>query len=82
MTGMKPPSTIAASKFKAECLRLMDEVAATRQPLIITKHRKPVARLMPVEVQPKSFLGRLRGRFEVTGDIVAPIIAEREWELD
>jgi len=81
MTTMKP-RTIAASKFKAECLRLMDEVAATRQPLIITKHRKPVARLLPVEARPEPFLGRLKGKFEVVGDIVAPAIPEPEWKPD
>jgi len=81
MTTMKP-RTIAASKFKAECLRLMDEVAATRQPLVITKHRQPVARLMPVEAKPAPFLGRLKGVFEVMGDIVAPIITEGEWDQD
>jgi len=81
MTTMKP-RTIAASKFKTECLRLMDEVAATRQPLVITKHRQPVARLMPVEAKPEPFLWRLKGAFEVVGDIVAPIIPEQEWDQD
>lgn len=77
MVAMKPV-TIPASKFKAECLRLMDQVAATRQPLIITKHRKPVARLVPVEAKSEAFLGRLKGQFEVRGDIVAPVFAKRE----
>jgi prevent-host-death family protein len=78
------PRTIAASKFKAECLRLMDEVAATRQPLVITKHRKPVARLMPVErpAKPEPFLDRLKGKFEIVGDLLAPIIPEDEWDPD
>jgi prevent-host-death family protein len=83
MTIMKA-RTIAASKFKAECLRLMDEVAATRQPLVITKHRKPVARLMPVErpARPEPFLDRLKGKFEIVGDLLAPPSPEEDWEYD
>ena len=35
--------TIKASEFKAKCLKLMDEVADTGQPLVITKNGRPVA---------------------------------------
>lgn len=40
-----PPRTITASQFKARCLRLLDEVAETSEPLVITKHGQPVARV-------------------------------------
>ena len=40
---------VAASEFKANCLRLMDEVARERRPIIITKRGKPVAKLVPFE---------------------------------
>ncbi len=39
--------TIKASEFKAKCLRLMDEVAADGIPIVITKHGRPVTRLVP-----------------------------------
>jgi prevent-host-death family protein len=42
---------ITATQFKARCLRLLDEVAETGEPLVITKHGRPVARLEP-PVQP------------------------------
>jgi prevent-host-death family protein len=38
---------ITATQFKARCLRLLDEVAATGETLVITKHGHPVARLEP-----------------------------------
>lgn len=80
------PRTVDATEFKAGCLRLMNEVAATRRPLVITKHRKPVVRLMPLETKPKAFLGRLKGKFEVVGDdeaeMVGPIIPDQEWDQD
>jgi prevent-host-death family protein len=38
---------ITASQFKARCLRLLDEVAETGETLVVTKHGRPVARVMP-----------------------------------
>ncbi len=40
--------SISAGKFKDTCLRILDEVAATRTPVTITKWGRPVARLVPV----------------------------------
>jgi prevent-host-death family protein len=53
---MSFPREIPASRFKAQCLALLDEVAATGDELIVTKRGKPVARLAPLE-PPKSLLG-------------------------
>ncbi len=41
--------TISASSFKARCLAILDEVAATGEELVITKRGKPVARVVSVE---------------------------------
>ena len=38
-----------ASRFKARCLALLDQVALDRVPLIITKRGKPIARLVPID---------------------------------
>ena len=40
-----PSKTLSASAFKARCLALMDEVERTGEPVIITKHGRPVAQL-------------------------------------
>ena len=40
--------TLAAGKFKDVCLQALDEVAASRRPIVITKRGKPVAKLVPV----------------------------------
>ena len=40
--------TIAAGKFKDACLKMLDEVAATRAPVVITKRGRPVAKLVPI----------------------------------
>lgn len=72
--------SISASRFKARCLRIMDEVKARREPLLITKKGKPVARLMPVEDPVRNVFGCLTGELEITGDIMEPVVAEPEWE--
>ena len=36
-----------AGEFKARCLKVMDQVHKTREPVVITKHGKPVAKLVP-----------------------------------
>jgi len=38
---------ITASQFKARCLRLLDEVAESGETLVVTKHGRPVARVVP-----------------------------------
>jgi prevent-host-death family protein len=40
---------ITATQFKARCLRLLDEVAETGETLVVTKHGRPVARVVPVQ---------------------------------
>lgn len=37
-----------ASDFKARCLAVLDDVARTRQEVVVTKHGVPVARLVPI----------------------------------
>ena len=68
---------IPAAVFKAECLKLMDEVARTGQPVVITKHGKPVAQLVPMPPQPRSLFGYMKDTVRIKGDIVAPI--NEEW---
>ena len=64
---------IAAAKFKARCLALMEDVRATRQPLLVTKRGKPVVKLVPVDNAKDDFFDRLKGEFRIVGDIESPI---------
>lgn len=64
---------IPAARFKAECLKLMDQVAKTRQPITITKRGRPVARLAPVPATPDSLFGYMRDTLRICGDVLAPI---------
>lgn len=75
MTMTNRHRTIAAGKFKATCLALLDEVARTGRPLVVTKHGRPVAQLVPVSgYEPASLLGSVLEE----GDLVSPI--DVEWD--
>ncbi len=70
---------MAAGVFKANCLAVMDEVQAKRETVVITKHGKPVAKLVPVDSQVDDIFGFLRGKIQITGDIVSPALTPDEW---
>ena len=74
--------TISAGAFKAQCLRLMDEVNTRRTELVITKRGKPVARLVPVESAPKSIFGCMAGTFTILGDLIEPAVDPNDWEAN
>lgn len=72
--------TINASEFKAKCLAILDEVAATGEEVTITKRGQAVARLTPpVQVRETYPQERLRGTVTIRGDIVGPVIVEEDW---
>ncbi|MGK2953044.1 MAG: type II toxin-antitoxin system Phd/YefM family antitoxin [Thiobacillus sp.] len=65
---------INAAEFKAKCLKLIDEVAATQEPLIISKRGKPLVKLVPIENEvPASMFGYMKGTVTLHGSIVAPL---------
>lgn len=64
--------TISASVFKATCLELMDELAATGREIMVTKHGRPVVRVGPANIESASPTGFMRGTIVRHGDLVAP----------
>ena len=72
--------TMKASEFKAKCLQLMDEVAHEGNEIVITKHGKPVSRLVPYRPPPKSRFGAGRDRMKSVGDIISPV--DVEWQAE
>jgi prevent-host-death family protein len=60
---------IAAAKFKEQCLALLDEVDP--EGIVITKHGKPVARLIPAGADPAALIGALAGKLTVKGSILS-----------
>jgi prevent-host-death family protein len=70
---------IAAGSFKVHCLAIMDEVQSKRQAVLITKRGKPVAKLVPVELEKDDIFGFLKGKVKVVGDVVSPALTPEEW---
>ena len=71
--------TIAAAEFKARCLTLMEDVRSTREPIVITKRGKPVAKLVPVQPEKDDIFGFFKGKIKINGDVVAPAFTPEEW---
>jgi len=56
------PRTIAAAEFKATCLELMDRVRETAAEYIVTKHGRPVAKLVPYDgPEQRPLFGAMKG---------------------
>jgi prevent-host-death family protein len=73
-----PERTISASAFKAKCLGLLDEVAATGETIVITKHGRAVARVGPAE-EPPSLIGSVTYNVSEDELIYAPL---DDWDVD
>ena len=74
--------TMKASEFKAKCLKIMDEVASTGEPVLITKNGVPVAELVSARRKPTAIFGSMKGLVTYMGDIISPIDVAWEAEVD
>ena len=59
--------TISASKFKEQCLAILDSVDP--EGIVITKHGKPVAKLIPIPTESAELIGSLKGKIQIKEDI-------------
>lgn len=74
------PREIGAAEFKMRCLEVVDEVERLGSEVVITRHRKPVARLVPIRSESALFCGSLKGMVLEERDVTSEI--EAHWELD
>lgn len=72
---------IQGAMLATRCLQLMDEVRTTRQPVLITKKGRPVARLVPAEGQVEDIFGCLRNEIRIVGDIESPVVPLEDWDV-
>jgi prevent-host-death family protein len=73
---------ISISEFKAKCLALLEQVRKTKKPIRITKFGKPIAEVVPPSptTQSGQWIGSMKGKMEILGDIVSPVIDESDFE--
>jgi prevent-host-death family protein len=69
----------AVGVFKTNCLVVIDEVQAKQETVAITKHGKPMAKLVPVVTDADEIHNFLGGKGSVTGDVVSPTISPKDW---
>jgi prevent-host-death family protein len=62
--GMKK---INASKFKEQSLSILDSLEP--EGIVITKHGKPVAKLIPIQEQSAHLIGSMKGKIKIKGDV-------------
>ena len=81
--GVDMTEKIAISKFKATCLRLLDNVKKTGQPLLVTRNGEPIALVTPPPPppKPKAWMGSLKDTVEIVGDVISPVSDETDWEV-
>ena len=73
--------TIAAGSFKTHCLAVIDEVNRKHETVVITKHGKPMAKLVPITEEADDIFDFMKGRIRITGDVVEPVIPLEEYEF-
>jgi len=73
---------IAISEFKAKCLAILDEVQKTKQSILVTRRGKALAEVGPPSPKnDRSWIGSMKGRMEILGDIVSPASDPDDWEV-
>ena len=69
--------TIGAAKFKEQCLALLDRLEP--EGLIVTKHGKPVACVIPYDRQCTDLIGSLQSKIKIRGNILTTGL---RWDAD
>ena len=73
---------IAISEFKAKCLAILDQGQKTKQPIRVTRRGRPIAEVGPPKpIDNRDWIGSMKGRMEILGDIVSPASEEDDWEV-
>ena len=74
---------MAISRFKAQCLALLERVRRTRVPLLVTRHGVPIAQVSPPPPPPRpdDWLGTMRDTGHIAGDLIAPVVPPSAWEV-
>lgn len=77
----KNNAAIPITEFKAHCLEIVETVRRKRSSVVISKHGKPVARIVPIDSEAApSLYGSMKGTVRILGDIISPIAVE--WDAN
>lgn len=71
---------IAISKFKATCFAVLDHVRRTGKSVMVTRFGEPIAEIVPPPMPSDEWLGSMRNKARIEGDIVSPATDDDDWE--
>jgi prevent-host-death family protein len=72
---------VHASAFKARCLKIMNEIQSTGEPVVVTKRGAPIVKVVPVGSEPTELFGFMAGEFAIVGDVESPVVPLKDWEV-
>ena len=78
-------TTVAASEFKAICLRLIGQMSMDHEPVTITKRGRPVAVLLPLPPpgdETISIIGAMQGSVLGYDEPFVPAGAPSDWDVN
>ena len=73
--------TITATEFKAKCLRIIRQMVKDHEPMTITKHGRPVAKLSPLPqaTETPSIVGAMPGSVLAYSEPFEPVGDPSDW---
>ena len=82
-TDASDQTTIGVTAFKAKCLALIDDVARgkTRR-VVLIKHNRPVAAIVPIENEPVELWGAMRGTVKIAPGVDLTQPTGEVWEAE
>ena len=69
------------SEAKAKFLATVEKVCATGETVVLTKHGKPVAKIVPFRHDRDSIFGFMAGEMRIVGDIESPVVPLKDWKV-
>jgi antitoxin (DNA-binding transcriptional repressor) of toxin-antitoxin stability system len=57
----------------------MDQVQESKEPVVITKHGKPVVKVIPVSAKEDDLFGSMAGKASIVGDLINTV-PPADWE--
>lgn len=74
--------TVTATRFKSDCLKLIDAMNRDHEPVVVTRHGKPVAKMVPMEMTEAvpALVGSMKGTVLRFDDPFEPALSPNEWD--
>lgn len=73
---------IAITEFRTRCCSILRRLQRTKKPIRITRFGKPIVEIIPIDpLRNRDWVGSMKGKTKILGEIVAPACDESDWEV-